>query len=89
MAGQLEQFQSQKKALESELTELEAAEAKGVQKKWQQEKNARRSQQICSELAELQVKIENNPKHAQLAAGDDYFTDARPPGVCNPLPQSG
>ncbi|MHC5087249.1 MAG: asparagine--tRNA ligase [Planctomycetota bacterium] len=75
MAGQLEQFQSQKKALESELTELEAAEAKGVQKKWQQEKNARRSQQICSELADLQVKIENNPKHAQLAADFGWGKD--------------
>ena len=68
MAEQLEQFQSQKQALESELAELEAAEAKGGLKKWQQEKNARRSQQIRSELADLQVKIDNNPKHAELAS---------------------
>jgi asparaginyl-tRNA synthetase len=68
MAEQLTQFQSQKQAMESELVELEAAASKGGQKKWQQEKNARRIQQIRSELAELQVKIENNPKHAQLAA---------------------
>jgi asparaginyl-tRNA synthetase len=68
MAEQLEQFQSQKQALGSELSELEAAEAKGGLKKWQQEKNARRSQEIRSELTELQVKIDNNPKHAQLAA---------------------
>ncbi|MEN8126322.1 MAG: asparagine--tRNA ligase [Planctomycetota bacterium] len=68
MAEQLAQFQSQKQALESELAEFEAAASKGGLKKWQQEKNARRIQQIRTELAELQVKIENNPKHAQLAA---------------------
>ena len=68
MAEQLEQFQSQKQALESELAELEAAEKKGGLKKWKQEKNARRMLEIRSELSELEVKIENNPKHAQLAA---------------------
>ena len=68
MAEQLTQFQAEKKTLETELTELEAAEAKGGLKKWQQEKNARRMLEIRSELAELDTKIENNPKHAQLAA---------------------
>lgn len=68
MAEQLTRFQSEKEALELELSEIEAAQAKGGLKKWQQEKNAQRVLQIRSELAELQVKIENNPKHAQLAA---------------------
>jgi len=68
MAAQLDQFQSQKQQLEQELAQIEAADAKGGLKKWQQEKNAQRLQQIRTELTELQVKIDNNPKHAQLAA---------------------
>ena len=68
MAEQLVQFQSQKQALETELAELEAEEAKGGLKKWKQEKNARRMLEIRAELIELDVKIKNNPKHAQLAA---------------------
>ncbi|MHC5198745.1 MAG: asparagine--tRNA ligase [Planctomycetota bacterium] len=74
MAEQLAQFQADKQALEAELAELEAA-AKGGLKKWQQEKNARRTHKIRSELTELQVKIENNPKHAQLAAGFQWGKD--------------
>ena len=68
MAEQLAQFQAEKQALEAELADIEATEAKGGLKKWQQEKNARRMIEIRSELAELETKIENNPKHAQLAA---------------------
>ncbi len=68
MAAQLEQFQTDKQALEQELDEIETAEAKGSLKKWQQEKNARRTQQILAEIDELKIKIENNPKHARLAA---------------------
>ncbi|OQY06001.1 MAG: hypothetical protein B6I25_04770 [Planctomycetales bacterium 4572_13] len=68
MAAQLEQFQGQKRMMEQELAQIEAADAKGGLKKWQQEKNARRLQKIRSELVELQVKIDNNPKHARLAA---------------------
>jgi asparaginyl-tRNA synthetase len=68
MAEQLDQFQTQKQAFDRELSELEAAEAKGGLKKWQQEKNARRILEIRSEIAELNTKIENNPKHARLAA---------------------
>jgi aspartyl/asparaginyl-tRNA synthetase len=75
MAEQLAQFQSQKQAMESELAELEAEEAKGGQKKWKQEKNARRTLEIRSELAELDVKIENNTKHAQLAADFQWGKD--------------
>ncbi len=68
MAQQLAEFTQQKESFESELTEIEAAGAKGGLKKWQQEKNARRSQELRSEIDELNIKIENNPKHAQLAA---------------------
>ena len=68
MADQLEQLKAQKSALEAELAEIEAADTKGGLKKWQQEKNARRLPELRGEIAELEVKIENNPKHAELAA---------------------
>ncbi|MCI0499930.1 MAG: asparagine--tRNA ligase [Planctomycetales bacterium] len=68
MAAQFEGFLAQKKAYETELTGIEAMDAKGGLKKWQQDKNARRILEIRTELAELEVKIENNPKHAQLAS---------------------
>ncbi|MHC4855680.1 MAG: asparagine--tRNA ligase [Planctomycetota bacterium] len=75
MAEQLTQFQADKEALESQLAELEAEGAKGGQKKWKQEKNARRMLEIRSELTELEVKIENNPKHARLAADFQWGKD--------------
>ena len=68
MANQLNEFKAQKAEFDKELAEIEAADTKGGLKKWQQEKNARRSQQLRTEIDELETKIENNPKHAQLAA---------------------
>ncbi|MBW2472292.1 MAG: asparagine--tRNA ligase [Deltaproteobacteria bacterium] len=68
MAAQLHDFRDRKKVLQQEQAQIEGANAKGGLKKWQQEKNTKRAQQIRSELAELEVRIENNPKHAQLAA---------------------
>jgi asparaginyl-tRNA synthetase len=68
MAAQLEGFKNEKAAFEKELAEIEAAESKGGLKKWQQEKNAKRILDLRSEIAELETKIENNPRHARLAA---------------------
>lgn len=75
LAAQLEGFLAQKKAYEQELSELLSAEAKGGLKKWQQDKTAARIIELRGELAELQVKIENNPKHAQLAADFQWGKD--------------
>ena len=75
MAEQLEQFKMQKAALEAELAGIEAAEKKGGLKKWQQEKNARRLPELRGEIAEMETKIENNPKHAELAAGFNWGKD--------------
>jgi len=75
MAKQLETFQTEKKNFEQELAEIEAAETKGGLKKWQQDKNARRLLEIRAELDELNTKIENNPKHAQLAAQFQWGKD--------------
>jgi asparaginyl-tRNA synthetase len=68
MANQFEEFTLRKESIEKELAEIDAAESKGGLKKWQQEKHARRSQALRTELDELNTKIENNPKHAALAA---------------------
>jgi len=75
MAAQLEGFLAQKKAYEEELKQLLLLEAKGGLKKWQQDKTAGRIIELRGELAELQVKIENNPKHAQLAADFQWGKD--------------
>ena len=75
LAEQREQFKTQKAALEAELAQIEAADKKGGLKKWQQEKNARRIPELRSEIAELETKIENNPKHAELAAGFQWGKD--------------
>jgi asparaginyl-tRNA synthetase len=68
MTKQMEEFQSQKETIEKQIADIEAQEKGGGLKKWQQEKNAKMLIDLRAELAELEVKIENNPKHAQLAA---------------------
>jgi len=68
MAEQLEQFKSQKAAVEKQLADIEAADKAGGLKQWQKDKNARLQIELRAELDELNIKIENNPKHAQLAA---------------------
>ncbi|MHC5083170.1 MAG: asparagine--tRNA ligase [Planctomycetota bacterium] len=75
MTQQLADFKQQKADFEAELADIEAQNAKGGLKKWQQDKNARRAQQLRSEISELQVKIENNPKHAELAANFQWGKD--------------
>lgn len=68
MTDQQTQFEARKAEIDRRIAEIEAADKKGGLKKWQQEKNVREMIELRSELAELEVKIENNPKHAQLAA---------------------
>lgn len=75
LACQLEEFKAQKTALEAELADIEAADKKGGLKKWQQEKNTRRLPELRGEIAELDTKIENNPKHAELAANFKWGKD--------------
>jgi asparaginyl-tRNA synthetase len=68
MAGQLETFKKQKAEIEKQIGDIEAAEKAGGLKQWQKDKNAKLLIDLRAELAELDIKIENNPKHAQLAA---------------------
>jgi len=74
MAQQLQDLQSQKQQLESRIAELEQ-EQKGQIKQWKQEKNAAELIELRSELGEVSTRIENNPKHARLAAEFQWGKD--------------
>jgi asparaginyl-tRNA synthetase len=67
LATQLNEFKTQKKQLEDKIAALET-EAKGVIKQWRGDKIAAELIDLRIELNELDMKIENNPKHAKLAA---------------------
>jgi asparaginyl-tRNA synthetase len=67
LATQLNEFKTQKKQLEDKIAALET-EAKGVIKQWRGDKIAAELIDLRIELNELEMKIENNPKHAKLAA---------------------
>ncbi|OHB76526.1 MAG: hypothetical protein A2Z25_03055, partial [Planctomycetes bacterium RBG_16_55_9] len=67
LAGQLVEFKNQKQQIESKIAELEK-EQTGQNKQWKRDKNAAELIELRSELAEVDTKIENNPKHAALAA---------------------
>ncbi len=67
LAGQLEDLKNRKKQIEIRIAELEQQQ-KGQIKQWKRDKNAAELIELRSELGEVETKIENNPKHAQLAA---------------------
>jgi asparaginyl-tRNA synthetase len=67
MARELESLQQQKQQMESRIAELEKQQT-GQLKQWQQDKIAAELIDLRGELEEVNTKIENNPKHAQLAA---------------------
>ena len=67
MAQQLADLQSRKTEVQNQIVDLENQQAAGG-KKWKLEKIAKELVQLHSELGELEIKIENNPKHAKLAA---------------------
>jgi asparaginyl-tRNA synthetase len=67
MAEQLTQLKQQKEAIEKRIAELET-EQKGQIKQWKRDKNAAELIDLRGQLEEVNIKIENNPKHAQSAA---------------------
>jgi asparaginyl-tRNA synthetase len=67
MAAQLNEFRLAKQEIENKIAALET-EAKGQIKQWRQDKIAAELIDLRSELAEIETKIENNPKHAKLAS---------------------
>jgi len=74
MAGRLAEFESQKTRAEEQLTELEAQQKAGG-KKWKMDKIAKQIIELNSQIGELEVNIENNPKHAKLAADFTWGKD--------------
>lgn len=67
MAVQLADFVKTKQEIEDKIKALET-EAKGQIKQWRQDKIAAELIDLRSDLAEIDTKIENNPKHAKLAS---------------------
>jgi asparaginyl-tRNA synthetase len=74
LANQLQQLLEGKKQIEARINELESQQA-GQIKQWQKDKNAAELIELRSELAETDIKIENNPKHAQLASEFQWGKD--------------
>jgi len=71
---QLKELQGQKQQLETKIAGLEEKQA-GQLKQWQRDKNATELIELQAELAETNTKIENNPKHAKLAAEFQWGKD--------------
>jgi len=66
LAGQLKGLKDQKQQYETGISELEKQQA-GQIKQWQKDKIAAELIELRTALAETNTKIENNPKHAELA----------------------
>ena len=67
LTEQLNQLQSQKQQIETQIADFENQQ-KGQLKQWKMDKIAAQLIELRSELTEVNTKIENNPKHAELAA---------------------
>jgi asparaginyl-tRNA synthetase len=74
MAEQLTQLNQQKETSEKRIAELEA-EQKGQIKQWKRDKNAAELITLRGDLEEVNIKIENNPKHARLAVDFQWGKD--------------
>jgi asparaginyl-tRNA synthetase len=67
LAGELEGLKDRKQQIETRIAELQKQES-GQIKQWQKDKIAAELIELNGELDETNTRIENNPKHAQLAA---------------------
>jgi len=67
MAEQLNQLKQQKETIEKRIAEIEKEQA-GQIKQWKRDKNAAELIDLRSDMEEINIRIENNPKHAQAAA---------------------
>ena len=74
LAGQLKDLHHQKQQLENKISELEKQPASQL-KQWQKDKIAAELIELRTSLAETNTKIENNPKHAKLAAEFQWGKD--------------
>jgi asparaginyl-tRNA synthetase len=71
---QLEQLQIEKQQLQAKVAELEEKQKTSV-KQWQKDKIAGELIELNSALSEVSTRIENNPKHAKLAAEFQWGKD--------------
>ncbi|GAG48251.1 unnamed protein product, partial [marine sediment metagenome] len=74
LAEQLQELQNQARQIETKIAELET-EQKGQIKQWKKDKIAAELIELRTALAETNTKIENNPKHARLAAEFQWGKD--------------
>jgi len=74
LAAQLEDFKTEQANLTAQLEELKENQLT-AKKQWQKDKIATQLIEINSQLGELTRKIENNPKHAQLAKDFEWGKD--------------
>ncbi len=74
LAGQLEELKQRKGELEQGISEREQ-QLEGSLKQWKRDKIGGEVIAMRSELAETETKIQNNPKHAELAAGFQWGKD--------------
>jgi asparaginyl-tRNA synthetase len=71
---ELQELQKQKQQIETKITEFENKQA-GQLKQWQRDKITGELIELRTTLAEVNIKIENNPKHAKLAAEFQWGKD--------------
>ncbi|MCX5646911.1 MAG: OB-fold nucleic acid binding domain-containing protein [Phycisphaerae bacterium] len=74
LARELDDLQKQKRQIENRIAEMEKQQT-GQLKQWQQDKIAAELIDLRGELEEVNTRIENNPKHAQLAAEFQWSKD--------------
>jgi asparaginyl-tRNA synthetase len=73
-AQQLALFQARKQEIDARITEIDQLLA-GSLKQWKRDKLSAELIELRSELAETETRIENNPKHAELAANFKWGKD--------------
>jgi len=74
LARELSELKSEKQRIEGRIAELEKEQA-GQIKQWQKDKIAAELIELRSDLEEVDTRIENNPRHAQLAAEFEWGKD--------------
>ena len=74
LARELDELQTEKKQTETRIAELEAQQGTQM-KQWKKDKIAAELIELRTTLAELDTRIENNPKHARLAATFNWGKD--------------
>ena len=75
LAAQLNDLQAEKQKTENRIDELETQQQEPKLKQWKRDKIDAEIIELRSSLAEVDTRIENNPKHARLAAEFNWGKD--------------